>query len=657
MVNTNTVRTDDELFEELLQKANAAKRGDLSAAEKLILQEQIETVRVALLEDDELETPSEWCENSLKDPNDPNRPLSIFKYQKIVIDSDARRRVCRWGRRSGKTVMLAIETIFEASTNYNHRIVFVAASKSQVQNFFKTMQLLYTGTKLEPAIRYIKQPHYLIEFTNGSTIAGFVAGMGNDTRQADRIRGQSADLLVIDEMDLISEEALSEAIMPIANTINPTTGLTAKFIACSTPKGKRGRFYHYCQDASCHIKFNSATKKISKSRPDPMTDNGWEEYHFASEINPYWTSIASVVAKGQPKQTAMEYQARSEAGYENAYNQEYMAEFSEDEIAVFQDRFLDDPNNVVPYDMESLKINPANIYIMGVDSNGQSIGAHLIIVEYVNPVTDDPHGGRFRLFRRYVVGTEEYAQFVVADRMVELDSEYHFAYIMIDQGYGNTIIERIREQTRLGFTTLGERLEDINFGHQIKKPNILTGDMESTYVKPFIVRSAASLLEVGKLVLPEQQREPGGVVYLMKSFFQIGTTKTGVPQYTESNDHTIIAYMLALVGFILKLDHMFAIGQNDMASVPVKTTAALTTRIRIESTYGDGADVSDWSTEISAKLQAVAPSFGMSVTRKSSVGEYSNLPPSERPKSGRSGLQGMRGRRLRKGASIGSRGL
>ncbi|MFA7628810.1 MAG: terminase family protein [Candidatus Dojkabacteria bacterium] len=627
-------RQVEEQFNELIDEFDAKLSDPNTKPEDLIeLKQKISELRKHL-ESDVMSTCSVWCEDNLSDPNNPKNRLKLFKYQKLPLDDTANRIICRWGRRSGKTVMIAARSIYKAATHFNYPIVFASGGKSQVDLFFDTILKLIKGTKLEKSIHTTKQPHYKLTFSNGSTIAGFVAGVGTNGSQADRIRGQSARLLVIDEMDLIPESALSEAIMPIANTINVETGEPAEFISSSTPKGKRGRFYQYCTNASTKVHFDRKEKKILRKKSKPEDDNGWVEYFFPSEINPFWTSIEQMQKEGKPIETSMEYRARIECGYEGAYKQEYLAEFSEDQTAVFQDKYLDDPRNVMNYDMDKLEPMNGNRYILGVDSNGPNIGAHMVILEYVNPGYKDQHAGRLRLHKKLVVGAEDYAQYKIANHIIQLDKKYKFEWVYLDQGYGNTIIERIRELHDLKMTTLADRLVSINFGLQMRKKNILTGEEETTYTKPFMVRSTAALLELGHLVFPTSEREPGGIINLMKTFFQEGNTKTGVPQYTEVNDHTIIAYMLAVLGYIMKMDHLFNAGSKDVKPVLAKAnTINLAKHGLFRSrliTNDDADELDDWSVNVSRRVNEIAPTLGFTVRRHAPVGPENNLAPGDR---------------------------
>ena len=74
-------------------------------------------------------------------------------------------------------------------------------------------------------------------------ISGFVSGLGvkTDGSGGGTIRGQSADIIYLDEMDMIPEEILEKVVTPILLTRSDTI-----MVATSTPIGKKGKFHEWC---------------------------------------------------------------------------------------------------------------------------------------------------------------------------------------------------------------------------------------------------------------------------------------------------------------------------------------------------------------------------------------------------------------------------
>jgi len=128
-----------------------------------------------LLEAQILEDPVYFSEVYLKSPSNPKEPLELRDYQKRILRDRSQKRVLRMGRRTGKTVTLAIEAIWKAFTNNDREVLIVAGYDSQVGTLFN---LINRMTKDSPDIREsierTRMRPYEIWFKNGSVIMGFV---------------------------------------------------------------------------------------------------------------------------------------------------------------------------------------------------------------------------------------------------------------------------------------------------------------------------------------------------------------------------------------------------------------------------------------------------------------------------------------------------
>ena len=193
--------------------------------------------------------PVTWSETSLKDPENPTRPLdlrgyqqSTMRYQPISTINEMGKKILinrikcyRFGRRTGKTVELAVEALWKTCTNHNFKVLYIAPFESQCNIFFNMIEKLMSGTSLQPE-RFVRKP-FMCQFKNGSTITAHTANV-RSTRKGSTIRGAEGDLIILDEMDHGMDEVVNEVIMPIFMGNNRAT-----IIAASTPSGRRGLFY------------------------------------------------------------------------------------------------------------------------------------------------------------------------------------------------------------------------------------------------------------------------------------------------------------------------------------------------------------------------------------------------------------------------------
>jgi len=518
-------------------------------------QQEVESGGISAIED-----PPTWCETFLVNPNHPERPLKLYDYQVagMRFKDKGKKALFRWGRRTGKSTTLAGIAIWWAATKSNQTIIVVSGRAPHVMEIFdKINSLVGSNSELQKSfVSKTKTPYFRYNLSNGSSIRGFVGGVGK-AATGDMVRGQSADLLIIDESDLIGKDALENSIMPIASTRDQVTGKTATLIMSSTPTGKRELFYRLCMDARHKVHYDDNYENIIEEENMNVPDNGWTEYYFPSHVVPGWLSIAYCQEHGLPMSRSDEHSARQQSGTEDAYLREYLAQFGEEVVAIFQNKFLDDPHITQNYEINKGTPNDLNIRIMGVDSNGAKIGTHLLVVEQINDM-NDPEFGRFRLIHKDVIKSDVLTQRVAAKAIVELDRMYNCAWIYGDQGYGSAIQEFLHEWTlypnpEIGNTDIGNRTVFVEFQKKIEYKNILTGETIKTFMKPYLVNHAASFLETGRLILPKSEDHKDGLIGHMRNFYREKISPNGNPTYTDlTDDHSIIAYILALFGFLDK---------------------------------------------------------------------------------------------------------
>ena len=126
------------------------------------------------------------------------------------------------------------------------------------------------------------------------------------------MRGQSASIVYLDEMDMIPEEVLDKVINPILAT-TPDTIL----IATSTPIGKKGKFHEWC-----------------------LSRNDFREDFLPSSVIPHWEQIKEEVLRDSTQESFMA---------------EYMAIFIEDQQGVFKKDWVYNARIVEGYKPNLLK--------------------------------------------------------------------------------------------------------------------------------------------------------------------------------------------------------------------------------------------------------------------------------------------------------------
>jgi len=213
---------------------------------------------------------------------------SPHEKQAAFLDSPAKRKVIVAGRRGGKTTgvaMLAAERAMDG-----RRVLEAAPTADQTSAFWDQVRG-YFAEPIKAGVVYANKSERLLEFPNGGRIRCKTAW------DADTLRGDHADLLILDEYSLMKPSAWDEVGAPM---LLDNDG-DAVFIF--TPKRKNHAFSMYA---------NSIGDMSGR----------WAGWHFTSFDNPHLSTEA--LAEITADMT------------EEAYRQEIMAEFLDNEGAVFR---------------------------------------------------------------------------------------------------------------------------------------------------------------------------------------------------------------------------------------------------------------------------------------------------------------------------------
>ena len=185
--------------------------------------------------------------------------------QKEFIDSPVKRRVIRSGRRSGKTVGISIYAVKKFLAG--HRVLYAAPTEDQIGAFWYEVK------------RALQEPIDNGIFIKNETMH-YIELPGTKQRiraktayNADTLRGDYADELLLDEFQLMNEDtwAIVGAPMLLDNDGNAT------FIY--TPPSLHSRSRTKANDPQ------HAAKLFKKAAAD--TTGRWEAFHFTSMDNPY----------------------------------------------------------------------------------------------------------------------------------------------------------------------------------------------------------------------------------------------------------------------------------------------------------------------------------------------------------------------------------
>lgn len=193
-------------------------------------------------------------------PNPNSHPT-----QRAFVESKAKRIIVRAGRRGGKTVGAAIKAAIAFLKG--RRVLYAAPTDDQVERFWTTVKNALQST-IDEGVYYKNETKRLIE------LSGTEQRIRAKTAwNADTLRGDYADLLILDEYQLMNEDAWGLVGAPMLLDNNGD----AVFIY--TPPSIRTAGVSKARD-------KQHAKKLFKAAQNDTSDR-WRTFHFSSHENPH----------------------------------------------------------------------------------------------------------------------------------------------------------------------------------------------------------------------------------------------------------------------------------------------------------------------------------------------------------------------------------
>jgi replicative DNA helicase len=509
------------------------KEKDEIKKEDPLTPEEIEYARI-------LEDPVLWCETHLRNPDDPTKFIEFRWYQREMIryqpkrvwsdkDNkwawDQRKKLYRCGRRVGKSVCLLAEFIWLAHTNKNYKILLLCPYEEQMRGVWTVLKSMMRDS-IAPS-RIVEKP-FIVEFSNGSVIHGFVGG----AKQVDGggrgspMRSFGADAIGVMEMDHGIDHVLKPVLIPIL-----LGKAHCRWIGDSTPSGRRGLFYEWCTT--------------------PESKGGAKEFHFPSRISPEWSELA-------------EQTARRNAGSEAEFLHEYEAEFGEQVQGIFKSEDIDEIMDKYTYDIADVHLDRE--YSMGVDWN-QAFGVKIYVVERNRK-------GVFRTFFKHEVPNNEFTQTQAVDRIVEISKKIPLSYIYVDRGFGTVQVELLHKYGKEHpESQLQKIVKAVDFKGNVEIRDPWSKQIVKKPLKPFCVANAARIVENRAISIPEEENHKSGLIGQMRGYNMIETPSGNIVFEAENRDDLLVAWMLALLPFATEsgeFSHYEAINTIGRISDPLK---------------------------------------------------------------------------------------
>jgi hypothetical protein len=199
--------------------------------------------------------------------------------------SPAKRKVIRAGRRSGKTVGIGIYAVEQFLAG--HRILYGAPTSEQIGRFWATVTDILRPL-VDAGVFYKNETEHIIDLR------------GTEQRiraktcfNADSLRGDYADVLILDEYQIMSEDTWGLVGAPMLLDNNGD----AVFIY--TPPSLHTRSVTKADDPQHAAKLFKKAKELAATQPER-----WATFHFSSMDNPHISKEALAEISGDMTQLA-----------------------------------------------------------------------------------------------------------------------------------------------------------------------------------------------------------------------------------------------------------------------------------------------------------------------------------------------------------------
>ena len=466
--------------------------------------------------------------------------------------------VLRLGRRLGKTECMCVLILWFAFTQYNkgqnnqYNILIITPYETQIDLIFKRLHQLIDLSQLISSL-ITRDVYHAFEFSNSTIITGLTAGSKSGSGAANT-RGQRADVIFLDEIDHMT----SSDITNIINIRNEAPS-RIKIIASSTPSGKHEEFYKWCTFASKKYRpIEDDIKNYTFTKYELIEEkgNGWVEVYAPSIVNKELLKINS-----DTNQTYL--QDLKDELSEMRFVQEVMADFGEQEMGVYQHRFIEaavEEGKRVNHKYLNLKNykelkkyvddHRNSIRMLGVDwDRSTKAGTNIVCVEldklFVN--REGAVEPKFKVLFRIEIPKSEFTFTDAVNKIIELNDIFKFDHIAIDRGYGDTQLEMLRKYGIANpITGLAEKTVGYQFSEKIEVRDPYTRKVDRKPLKPFMVNNSVNVFEKEKIIFDPSDKQivEQFVGYKIKSI-----SSSGLPIYSDENEHIIDAVNLCLLIF------------------------------------------------------------------------------------------------------------
>lgn len=482
------------------------------------------------------------------------------------------------------TFTMSLIILWYAFTHEDDYVMVAAPYDNHVKKIFQELRRFIKKSDILSAsvVKDTQNPH-IIQFGNGTTIAGFTSGARSGAK-GDSARGQSPGLIVLDEVDRMMDEDL-DSIMG-ARFANP---LGVRILMASTPTGRRQKFYNWCV---------TAQGGRVQVEPGRYANQGWTTFYYPSTVNPNWH-----IVDPETGMTVEEEIRTSGELSEMGWVHEVLAEFGEETVGVFRKTDINAALTKYRYYTKDQKPKTKAPRTIGVDWDKYGdVGTNIVVTEY--SLSDK----KFKVIYREEIARSEWTFDNAVNRIIKLNEIYEPDWIYIDRGAGDYQYEALRKYGKdHPETGLMDKVVAVHFSEKREIRDPVSKTIDRKPVKPFMVNQTATLLERGRILLNENDDV---IIRQFNNYSVVKITASGEPKYTSVDEHILDAFMLSILAFAEKMpEYTLTLYSYKPATKIAGVSMARRQEAHAHATYGapdhilkDPYELYDWKLKNNKRL-------------------------------------------------------
>lgn len=375
-------------------------------------------------------------------------------HQKAMVTSTEGQVVYFCGRRLGKSWMLAVEGLHRAMFFKYQKIFILSPTENQAKELAETITgMIDRSALIEQEVRVNNVMEK--KFYNGSRI---VIRTGGGRGSVSSIIGSGAHLLIIDEIQDVSDELISK-IIPV---MRGQSG-KSKFIVAGTPRDRSGFLYEALENA-----------------PRIWNDGKWYEYPDNSgnftvykQQTCYVDENDKIIRSSTPRITIQELQE----DYANIPRLEFLQEYCLNFMSSVSDVYSEElRQQILYYPDELCAFGSPNPAVAGIDIGKMRNETVLYIAEVIPQPTENNKSYKtldLKWVKEFELGTDytEIENFII----YQLPNYFPnlFRIVVDSTGVGEAICETLQKQVHKN--KLNIIIEPFKFSKERKKDLVESG--------------------------------------------------------------------------------------------------------------------------------------------------------------------------------------